>query len=149
LDQNGRILGQHEGLHDFTIGQRQGIKIGATGPYYVFRKDLKTNSLYVTNNPNDKWLFTKEVQIHSVNWIVNPFSIKHIARNKKTGMSYVMCYVLRGRYRHQGELVPLTISRIDNDHYRIIFKKPQKAVASGQSLVLYEGKVCVGGGVIG
>jgi tRNA-specific 2-thiouridylase len=152
LDQCGQILGQHEGLHNYTIGQRQGIKIGATGPYYVFRKDLKTNRLYVTNNPNDKRLLTKELQIHSVNWITPP-NLLFSKEGEKGGVQsrikvQGLGINLLGRYRHQGELVPLTISRIDNGHYRIIFKKPQKAVASGQSLVLYKGKVCLGGGVI-
>ena len=55
---------------------------------------------------------------------------------------------LRGRYRHQGKIVPLVTSKINKDHYKVIFKTPQKAIASGQSLVLYKGKQCVGGGVI-
>jgi len=75
------------------------------------------------------------VQIHSVNWINNTVLSKQYT-------------VLNGRYRHQGELVPLTIKKIKNDLYQVIFRRPQKAVASGQSLVLYKGKECVGGGVI-
>src|SRR6185369_5697084 len=63
------IIGQHKGLHYYTIGQRQGIKVGGSGPYYVVSKDLKSNTLYVTNDPNDKALEIKEIQIHSVNWI--------------------------------------------------------------------------------
>ena len=64
-----QILGQHEGLHQFTIGQRQRVKVGGTGPYFVYKKDLGTNTLYVTNDPQDKRLFVKEIQLHSVNWI--------------------------------------------------------------------------------
>jgi tRNA-specific 2-thiouridylase len=92
----------------------------------------------VTNNPEDERLFVKEVQLHSVNWISEVI---------KSSSHQVQSLV--GRYRHQGELVPLTISAIDKNHYRVVFKYPQKAVASGQSLVLYKGKECVGGGVIG
>lgn len=131
---NGEILGKHAGLQQYTIGQRQGIKVGAKGPYFVFKKDLKANSLHVTNNPEDKRLFVKEVQLHSMNWI----GLKSRIKNQE----------LRGRYRHQGELIPLTISQIKKDFYQVRFKTPQKAVASGQSLVLYKGKECVGGGVI-
>jgi tRNA-specific 2-thiouridylase len=132
------VIGYHEGLHNYTIGQRQGIKVGGNaGPYYVVSKDLKSNTLYVTNNPEDERLFVKEVQLHSVNWI-----------NKEKQLT-INNTRLTGRYRHQGELVPLTISPLDKKHYQVIFKKPQKAVASGQSLVLYKGKECVGGGVIG
>ncbi len=135
VDQNGRIIGEHNGLHIYTIGQRQGIKVGGTGPYYVFAKDLKTNLLFVTNIPNDKRLQTKEVEIHSVNWISS--------QNKRSEIP-----ILKGRYRHQGKLVPLAIEFISKDHYKVKFKTPQKAVASGQSLVMYNRKECVGGGVI-
>jgi tRNA-specific 2-thiouridylase len=138
-DISGKIIGEHQGLHNYTIGQRQGIKIGGdAGPYYVVSKDLKTNTLYVTNDPDDPRLFVKEVQLHSVNWISQLISQ---SANKLIS--------LQGRYRHQGELVPLTISAIDKKHYQVVFKNPQKAVASGQSLVLYKGKECVGGGIIG
>ncbi len=132
----GEKLGWHEGLSNYTIGQRQGIKVGPGGPFFVFKKDLKHNALHVTNNPEDKRLFIKELQLHSVNWIRPKISPK----DKGLG--------LLGRYRHQGELVSLNINRIKKDLYRVVFSRPQKAVASGQSLVLYKGKECVGGGVI-
>ncbi|MEK7162163.1 MAG: tRNA 2-thiouridine(34) synthase MnmA [Patescibacteria group bacterium] len=135
-----QILGQHEGLHQFTIGQRQGVKVGGTGPYFVYKKDLGTNTLYVTNDPQDKRLFVKEIQLHSVNWIAPDVGL----RIKDKGLRIN----LHGRYRHQGKLAPLTISKIKKDLYQVIFKQPQKAVVSGQSLVLYKGKECVGGGVI-
>ncbi len=147
-------LGRHQGLHYYTIGQRQGIKVGGNGPYYVVRKDLKKNILYVTNNPKDKALEVKEVEIHSVNWI-NEAVAEAIGLQKKGKRTACSPPVgngldlsLQGRYRHQGQLVSLTISAIGKGHYCVTFKKPQKAVASGQSLVLYKGKECVGGGVI-
>lgn len=135
---NKEIIGQHNGLHNYTIGQRQGIQVGGSGgPYFAVKKDLKTNTLYVTNNPNDPALEVKELEIHSVNWI-----------NKLISQSANKPISLTGRYRHQGDLTPVTISKKSRDHYLVKFKKPQKAVASGQSLVLYRGKECVGGGVI-
>jgi tRNA-specific 2-thiouridylase len=134
IDQNGKTIGIHQGLYNFTTGQRQGIQVGGAEPYYVTRKDLKTNTLYVTNIPDDKLLMTKEVQIHSVNWI-SPLTPHPLP--------------LLGRYRHQGKLIPLIIKKIAADNYQITFKAPQKAVASGQSLVLYKGGQCVGGGIIG
>jgi tRNA-specific 2-thiouridylase len=136
LNQAGKNLGQHHGLHYYTIGQRQGIKVGADGPYYVVKKDLKTNALYVTNDPQDKALEIKEIELYSVNWIDPTFSFPLSPSH------------LLGRFRHQGSLVPVTVRKISDDHYGITFKKPQKAIASGQSLVLYNKKVCVGGGVI-
>jgi len=137
LAMTGKMIGQHQGLQNFTIGQRQGIAVGGGGPYYVVKKDLKSNTLFVTDNPDDKALLTKEVQLHSINWVNASYKLQ------------TTNFKLLGRFRHQGELVPLVISKIDKNHYRAIFHKPQKAVASGQSLVLYKGRECVGGGVIG
>lgn len=148
VDQFGKTIGQHNGLYYYTIGQRQGIKVGSTGPYYVVRKDLSANTLYVTNNPDDPALLTKEVQIHSVNWISGLESRSKNNEVRKTNNLHITSYKLVGRFRHQGELVPLTIQKLDSDHYQVIFNKPQKAIASGQSLVFYRGKECVGGGVI-
>ncbi len=136
VDQDGKKIGEHKGLFNFTLGQRQGIQVGAAGPYYVCGKDLKSNTLYVTNNINDPKLQTKEVQIHSVNWLT--LNIRNLKLNTP----------LKGRFRHQGELVPITLSQINKSNYLVKFKFPQKAVASGQSLVIYKGKQCLGGGVI-
>jgi len=158
------LLGQHQGLFNYTIGQRQGIKVGGTGPYYVVKKDLKTNTLYVTNNPDDKNLLTKEVQIHSVNFITPPSLPFKKGEEPAVPPSFrrsdeALCEVglkrglggvkLMGRYRHQGELVGLTLKKISQGNYQVNFFHPQKAVASGQSLVLYKGKECIGGGIIG
>lgn len=144
----GEILGQHEGLQNYTIGQRQGLKVGGIGPFFVYKKDLKKNALYVTNDPEDKRLFVREIQLHSVNWISSiGLSAKRVGLKKILALSSKPLALI-GRYRHQGELVPLVIKQIKNDLYQVVFSKPQKAVASGQSLVLYKGKECVGGGVI-
>lgn len=131
-------IGEHEGLAYYTIGQRQGVRVGAGGPWFVAQKDLKTNTLVVTNDPHDKLLETKQIEIHSVNWITEPqkFPAK-----------------LKARFRHQGELQNIAIEKkatgkSKNSHYTITFSKPQLAIASGQSLVMYDGKICVGGGVI-
>jgi tRNA-specific 2-thiouridylase len=133
IDQSGKIIGQHEGLPNYTIGQRQGIKVGATGPYYVVRKDLDTNTLYVTNDPHDLALSSKQITISDVNWIEKP--------------EHFPCQV-QARYRHQGELVPALIDRVSDNRYRVTFGESQEALASGQSLVMYQDRVCLGGGVI-
>jgi tRNA-specific 2-thiouridylase len=134
IDTKGRKVGEHQGLAFYTIGQRQGIGVGGSdGPYYVVKKDLKTNTLVVTNDPKDKALQIRELEIHSANWISEPakFPVK-----------------LQGRFRHQGELQSLVVSKGSKGIYKVKFAKPQAAVASGQSLVLYNKKICVGGGVI-
>lgn len=151
LDTRNLVIGTHQGLHAYTIGQRQGINVGGPGgPYYVVRKDLKTNTLFVTNDPNDPALEISEVLLHSVNWITKPVpSTQYLVHSKNTkNYEPSTKHSLSARYRHQGELVPCTVEQTGEDEYVVKFKEPQKAVASGQSVVLYNGKVCVGGGVI-
>jgi tRNA-uridine 2-sulfurtransferase len=146
-----KVIGEHQGLAYYTIGQRQGVRVGAGGPWYVVRKDLKTNELVVTNDPHDKALEVNEIELHSLNWIATPlFSApKSIgSQGSKPGKKIQPEAKLLGRFRHQGELVPITVSNSTHGRFLVKFKKPQQAVASGQSLVLYDGKVCVGGGVI-
>ena len=133
VDMFGKKVGGHQGLAYYTIGQRQGLGVGAGGPWFVVKKDLRANKLLVTNDPNDKALEVKEIEIHSVNWL------KELVRFPGKA---------RARFRHQGDLVPVLIKKRSRGHYSIKFAKPQQAIASGQSLVLYQGKVCLGGGVI-
>jgi tRNA-uridine 2-sulfurtransferase len=140
VDLLGKRIGEHQGLAYYTIGQRQGIGVGSGGPWFVVRKDLKSNTLVVTNNPKDKALETKAIEIHSVNWITTPLFPKE--KNRIAGVK------LKGRFRHQGHLESVIIKPLPRGHYSVEFFKPQSAIASGQSLVLYDGQVCVGGGVI-
>ncbi len=139
---DGEVIGQHEGLAFYTVGQRQGIKVGKGGPWFVVRKELKSNQLVVTNNPNDKALETKEIEIHSVNWITKPLGLNLEKKSEKISVKIL------GRYRHQGSLEKLSITELGKGHYKVVFAKPQKAIASGQSLVLYDKQICLGGGVI-
>lgn len=148
---NLAVIGQHIGLHNYTIGQRQGINVGGPGgPYFVLRKDLKKNILYVTNDPQDPGLEVMEVQLHSVNWITKLVPSAQYLVPSKTAKDYALGtkHSLLARYRHQGELVPCTVEQTGKDLYTVKFKTPQKALASGQSIVFYKGKICLGGGVI-
>ncbi|QQS23257.1 tRNA-specific 2-thiouridylase [bacterium] len=141
-------IGEHQGLAFYTVGQRQGIRVGQNGPWFVVRKELKTNTLFVTNNPNDKALETKQVEIHSVNWISKPLALSPEFKAGSKNSLKSKGFAALGRYRHQGTLEKITIFELSKGHYKVEFARPQKAVASGQSLVLYDGKVCLGGGVI-
>jgi tRNA-specific 2-thiouridylase len=133
LNTENKVIGEHKGVAFFTVGQRHGLGIGGGGPYYIVSKDLKTNTLMVSTDPNDVRLQTKELQISGVNWINRPehFSFK-----------------AKGRFRHQQDLQDLKIEMIGADLYLVKFSKTQNAAASGQSIVFYSGKECVGGGVI-
>src|SRR5665213_1353732 len=69
IDQNGKEIGQHDGALFYTIGQRHGLDVGGGLPYYVSRKDMKTNTIYVTTNLDDKNLWTKEINLQDLHWI--------------------------------------------------------------------------------
>jgi len=126
VDREGRVLGEHQGLWFYTIGERKGIGI-AGGPYYVLDKDVKKNILVVTKNEND--LYKKALIVKNINWISGkcprfPLKIK-----------------AKIRYRHNP--APAVIQR-----NRIIFDKPQRAITPGQSVVFYRGQELLGGGII-
>ncbi len=133
IDTDGNVIGKHKGIAFYTVGQRQGLGIGGSAPYYVVRKDLKKNELVVSHNPKDVQLQVKELQISGVNWINEPKTFP------------AKC---RGRFRHQQDLQDLEINSLGKGVYSAEFSKIQTAVASGQSLVLYKGAECLGGGII-
>jgi len=126
-DLESSVLGKHDGLPLYTIGQRKGIKIGGNGPYYVIRKDFKKNILIVGV---EKELLSRKIAIKDVNWV-------------SSSPELPSKMLLRTRYRN-----PLVCGTIDKEG-NLIFSKPQKAVTSGQSAVFYskEGEV-IGGGTI-
>ena len=125
-DLNGKVLGEHNGLPLYTIGQRKGIKIGGNGPYYVIRKDSKRNTLIVGS---EKELYSKKLRLKNISWIAGKpkFPFKTL---------------LRTRYRS-----PLVYATINKNE--VEFKNPQRAISPGQSAVFYSEKGEVtGGGII-
>lgn len=128
IDQNGAEIGQHDGAIFYTIGQRHGLNIGGGLPYYVTKKDMNKNTVYVTTDLDDKYLWTDQIYIESAHWI----NAKPLL--KKT-------YKVRLRYR--GPLVDCVI-RGQN----IELSEPQRAIAAGQSAVVYDKDECLGGGII-
>lgn len=131
---NDHILGQHQGLHLYTIGQRHGINIGGTGPYYVVAKKLKTRELVVSNNPNDRALFHKSCTVADITWIL-----------ERPPQSPFTCDV-QIRYRQKAQPARVTLR---DQHCGIIqFDTPQRAITPGQSAVFYDGDRVLGGGII-
>ena len=129
----GKVIGKHEGLAFYTIGQRQGLGIGGGIPYYVAAKDFKKNELIVAVGPYDEKLFSKELTATDINWISGKepkFPLKCKAR-------------IRYRQPLQNCRVKKTGKRI-----KVIFTKLQRAVTPGQSIVFYKGQEMLGGGVI-
>ena len=133
VDTNNNILGTHKGLPLYTIGQRRDIRIGGTGPYYVIRINKRKNQLVVSNNKNDKNLFSKELVIKKINWISGDVPKLPLRIKAKT------------RYRANEELA--VIDRV-KDKYIVKFSKSQRAIMSGQSVVFYKRNEILGGGVI-
>jgi len=137
---DGQKIGTHDGLFSYTIGQRKGINVGGTGPYYVVRKDFKNNELIVTNNSKDEHLYSSEVIIEDVNWIVGSASSRDAAPRASAGCE---C-----RIRYREKLTKCEVKPLGRKKYSVKFKIPQWAIASGQSVVFYNGDACLGGGII-
>lgn len=140
VDLKGKIIGKHSGLPLYTVGQRKGVNIGGTGPYYAARKDYGKNRLIVTDNPKELALFSESVTLENVNWIADKPELP--------------CRV-RIRTKYRNPLVYATISKYKAEsseckaEYEIQFEEPQRAVAPGQSIVFYgkKGEI-IGGGII-
>lgn len=131
VDTKGKIIGKHQGLYFYTIGQRKGIGISG-GPYYVLDKDIKRNLLIVTKNQKD--LYKKELVAKNVNWISG--KIPELPLKIKAKI----------RYRHKASLS--TIYKLKTKNYKLVFNKPQRAITLGQSVVFYKGQEVLGGGII-
>ncbi len=129
---DGKIIGRHDGAHFYTIGQRHGLSIPG-GPYFVVAKDLKNNILTVAREKEEKEFYQKEVFINNVNWISGPSILR------KT-------YLARIRYRQS--LQKCRVVSMEENSATIHFDTPQRAVTSGQSLVLYDKEIMLGGGII-
>ncbi|KKP79724.1 MAG: tRNA 2-thiouridine(34) synthase MnmA [Candidatus Moranbacteria bacterium RIFOXYA12_FULL_35_19] len=133
IDTSGEVVGEHLGLPLYTLGQRKGINIGGTGPYYVVKKDVKKNCLTATNKKEDLFLFSKFANLKEVSWIS--------ARPKLPAK-------ILARIRYQSPLIWAVIG-IKHKKYEIKFNIAQRAVTAGQSVVFYNKKEEVlGGGLI-
>ena len=132
---DGKIIGEHNGLAFYTIGQRHGFGFGGGegGPYYIVEKDFKNNRLVVAEKKEEKRFSRKEVVIEKTNWI---FAVPEIGKK----------YSARIRYRQS--LEECEIIKISKNSAKIVFKNPQRAVTPGQSLVIYDKEEMPGGGII-
>ena len=127
-------VGRHQGLPLYTIGQRRGIEIGGIGPFYAAKCDYRTNTLFVVSDRDDKILYKDELNAEDVNWI----------SGEKPSLPIECEAVIR--YRHKP--VKCQITKLSNNLITVKFSKPQRAVTSGQSIVFYDGREVLGGGVI-
>ncbi len=132
VDHNGKLVGHHDGAIFYTIGQRHGLNIGGGLPYYVTHKNMKTNTVYVTTDLNDAKLWSSRVDITSPWWI---------NQEPQSGRGYqVKC-----RYRSDSTPCRVYLTKVG---VRLELDDEIRAVSAGQSAVIYDGNIVVGGGII-
>ncbi len=147
VDVNGSILGEHQGLWRYTIGQRKGLGLSvfalrksldygeakAGFPWFVVEKDMEKNTLVVSQSEKD--LLKKELIAEKVNFI--------------SGQEVKLPLKVKAKIRYRAESATAIISKkISKGKYKVNFAKPQRAITSGQSVVFYQGEELIGGSVI-
>src|SRR5699024_772114 len=131
----GEVKGKHDGLMYHTLGQRHGLGIGGPGePWFVVGKHVKENSVYVEEGDYHEALYSDALGATEMNWV-----------NGLPKEKTFSCYA-KFRYRQEDTKVQVTV--LDDDSVRVEFEEPQRAITPGQALVLYDGRICMGGGTI-
>ena len=131
VDEQGKILGTHQGILFYTIGQRKGLGISAKEPLYVIAIEPEKNAIVVGNKQK---VYRGELTASKLNWITMPELKQTIVAKAKI------------RYLHQEAEASVTL--LDDDRAHVKFKKPQMAITPGQAIVFYDGDVVIGGGTI-
>ena len=136
--ENGRVLGTHDGVMYYTIGQRKGLGIGgisgeAAKGWFIAKKDIKNNILYVASGDENEYLFSDRCTVKELNFIsYKPIEGSHI----------------NAKFRYRQEDKPVTIHYVNDDEIELIYDEPYKSVTPGQAAVLYDDDICLGGGLI-
>ena len=131
VDASGNILGKHDGIIRYTVGQRKGLGIALGRPIFVGGKSAEDNTVTLCS---DRELYKKELTATGINLLVDDTLDSPVRLEAKI------------RYRHAA--APATIRRISEDRLMLCFDEPQRAIAAGQSLVLYDGDRVIGGAII-
>jgi tRNA-specific 2-thiouridylase len=131
INQDGEVLGKHNGIINYTIGQRRGLGLAAPAPLYVVGKDAIGNTVTAGTNAE---LFGSSLVAEKLNWIAFPQLHNTLRTRAKT--------------RYSAQEQPCTVSPIDESTVSVSFDSPQRALTPGQSIVFYDGDVVVGGGTI-
>jgi len=146
LTDDNKVIGTHDGLMYYTLGQRGGIGIGGVKdrpeePWFVLAKDLEKNRLIVGQGHEHPMLMSNELKAYKLDWIdglppTDVFSDEGLACMEKS------------RYRQPDQACRVFATNADGSEVRVVFDEPQRAVTPGQSAVFYIDEVCLGGGVI-
>jgi tRNA-specific 2-thiouridylase len=140
---NGQTVGQHIGLSFYTLGQRKGIGIGGlkshrnddgtSEPWFVARKDIASNTLYIVQGHGHPWLLSNRLEAGQASWVAG--------EPPAPGQ-------LSAKTRYRQADVSCTVAADGLERFALDFPDPQWAVTPGQSAVLYDGDICLGGGII-
>jgi tRNA-specific 2-thiouridylase len=133
-----RIVGGHEGVYYYTIGQRKGLGIGGirnktNERWFVVRKDVKNNILYVSQGNENAYLLADQISLTTLNWISDQPPVN---------------VTLTARFHHRQTPLPVQITTLKDDSVVLQFPTPYQALTPGQGAVLYDGPICLGGGII-
>jgi len=137
-DENGNIVGEHQGSILYTEGQRQGLQIGGVKgadelPWYVYKKDIKNNVIHVCQGVDNELLMNSGLFVEKINWI--------------NDIEYNLPMNCLVQVRHQHKPVECYLES-NNEKIMVTFKDKIRAIAPGQSAVLYDNDICLGGGII-
>jgi tRNA-specific 2-thiouridylase len=130
-DEAGNILGEHRGISNYTIGQRKGLGLSDSRPFYVTRIDAASNTVFVGKSED---LLKDDITLHNLHWIAG------------SAPSLEDHYQIKIRYTHPG--CDATLEDIKNGRYHVHFSQPQRAITPGQFAVIYTGDEVVGSGEI-
>lgn len=133
VDQNGHVVGEHDGAIYYTIGQRHGLRVGGGLPFYVTGKDMTTNRVYVTTDLQDAALWSDTFIMRDVHWI---------NQTPQSGSQ------LQVRTRYRAPLEAATVNQIDEKTWQLTLQDAVRALTPGQSAVIYDGEYCLGGGIV-
>ena len=135
----GDIIGQHQGLMYYTLGQRQGLGIGglkdtSDDPWFVVDKDLDNNRLIAGQGHHHPLLLNKQLVASQLDWVA--------------GEAPADNFVAKAKIRYRQDEQSCTVTRLDNQQWQVCFDNDQRAIAPGQSVVFYQDDNCLGGGII-
>lgn len=135
----GIVVGKHDGLMYYTLGQRKGLNIGGTKafdelPWYVLDKDIEKNQLIVGQGHNHPRLLAQSLCFTQANWI--------------SGQPPLLPFQCAAKTRYRQKSQPCEIIKVADSCYQVKFHAPQWAVTPGQSVVFYDNEICLGGGII-
>jgi tRNA-specific 2-thiouridylase len=128
---SGEVVGEHEGVHNFTVGQRKGLGVATGSPLYVLQIKPETRQVVVGG---DEELYSRSLRARGLNWIAME-ALTHPMR-------------VRAKIRHRHEPAPATLEPAGEAEVLVTFDQPQRAITPGQAVVFYDGELVVGGGWI-